>query len=123
MLALIPLPDLPESFRYPREFVRTVELGLVDFEPWLILTGDALIEKYRGLSQRYPGKGYVPFASRQDNDDVVCWISGPAVLTVHDHASPGWEIRGRGYDDFHSWLRAALEEYIFWGEMERLHEQ
>ena len=123
MLVFIPLPDLPESFQYPREFVRTVELGLINFEPWLILTGEALFEKYIGLRQRYPGKGYVPFASKQDNDDVVCWTSGPTVLTVHDYASSGWESRGRGYDDFNSWLRAAVEEYIFWGEMEKEHEQ
>jgi hypothetical protein len=118
MVDLIPLSELPESFRYPREFVRTVELGLVELEPWLLLTGDLAYRLHRELADRYPGAGYVPFASRQDNDDVVCWIAGPEVVTVHNRASAGWERRGPVYPNFHSWLRSAIEEYIFWGDLE-----
>jgi len=118
---LIPLEDLPDAFRYPAEFVRTVELGLTDLEPWQVLTGAVASRTYRGLAERYPDQGYVPFAARQDNDDLACWVTGPAVVTVHDHAAPGWERRGPVYDDFHAWLRAAIEDYIHWGELERAH--
>lgn len=51
--------DLPTDFHYPPEFIRTVELGIVQLEPWLILTGDPLRQRFVGMRDRYPGKTYV----------------------------------------------------------------
>jgi hypothetical protein len=65
--------DLLEGFTYPPEFVRGVELGLIDLEPWHVLEGGQLRERFRGLAERYPARTLVPFACRQDNDDVACW--------------------------------------------------
>jgi hypothetical protein len=120
MPGLLSSVDLPTGFAYPPEFVRTVELGVLNLEPWWILTGERLKERFVGLQERYPAQGYVPFAERQDNDDVACWRAAPPeVVIVHDNASPGWEHRdGRGFPTFHAWLRAAIEEFIEWGEMD-----
>jgi hypothetical protein len=50
----------------------------------------------------------VPFARRQDNDDVACWDSdGHDVAVVHDFATPGWEQRGHRFPNFTAWLRKA----------------
>jgi hypothetical protein len=112
---LLPLVALPAGFVYPKEFVRVVELGLTNLEPWWILQGEQLHQRYLGLAQRFPDRTLVPFARRQDNDDVACWEVDPAgraaVVVVHDFASPGWEDRG-SHPDFYSWLRQAVDDLI-----------
>ncbi len=120
MADLLPSGDLPPGFVYPPEFVRVVELGVVNLEPWEVLVGDRLRHRFAGLQDRYPGTTYVPLAARVDNDDVACWTDPtPVVTIVHDFASPGWERRDkRSWADFHAWLRQAVEDFIEWGEME-----
>lgn len=120
MAELLALDDLPAGFEYPREFIRVAELGLTNLEPWWVLTGERLRSVYTGLRQRYPDQAYIPFASRQDNDDIACWSGAlPEVIIVHDFASPGWELRGREpLPDFHAWLRMAVEDCIEWSEIE-----
>jgi hypothetical protein len=113
VLRLIDVDHLPEGFFYPASFIRVVELGIVDLEPWLMLDGERLSARFEGLSQRYPERVLVPFARRQDNDDVACWDGrgGPEVLIVHDYAEPGHELR-ETLPTFYSWLRRAVEDLI-----------
>jgi hypothetical protein len=56
----------------------------------------------------------VPFAKRDDSDDVACWEKGSLskVMIIHDYASSGWEQR-EILEDFWTWLRKAVEETIF----------
>lgn len=117
MAGLLPVEDLPPDFWYPPSFVRVVELGLTNLEPWQVLEGAALRERKDGLAQRFPARELVPFAARQDNDDVACWDlarGGDRVVVIHDLASPGWEGRGE-YPDFYAWLRQAVEDLIDFG--------
>lgn len=105
---------LPVGFTYPAELVRVVEHGLVDLEPWNILTGERLAQKHLGLRKRYPSASLVPFASRTDNDDVACWdmdLPRGRVVIIHDWASPGWE-RGAELHSTTSWIRQAVEDFI-----------
>ncbi|GAA0383751.1 hypothetical protein [Streptomyces luteireticuli] len=112
MADLLTIDDLPEGFEYPDEFVRVVELGLTNLEPWWIFDGDLLRRRLVGLQERYPGRRLVPFARRQDNDDVACWdLDQGGIAVVHDFASAGWEQRAR-FEDFNSWLRQAIEDLI-----------
>ena len=112
MADLLTSLDLPAGFDYPPEFIRVVELGLTDLEPWWIFDGDLLRDRALGLRERYPARQLVPFARRQDNDDVACWDLGHGdVVVIHDFASPGWEQR-RVYLDFNAWLRQAIEDLI-----------
>jgi hypothetical protein len=109
---LIPLTDLPDGFTYPPGFIRVVELGLTNLEPWWIAQGERLLERFAGMSQRYPARPLIPFALRQDNDDVACWdVDRGGVVIVHDFASPGWEQRAE-LPDFYTWLRQAIEDLI-----------
>jgi len=112
MADLLPLLDLPDGFSYPAEFVRVVELGLTSLEPWWVLEGETLRVRYQGLKERYPTRNLVPFARRQDNDDVACWdVSSGRVSVVHDFADAGFEQRAE-YPDFYAWLRRAIEDLI-----------
>ena len=116
MVALLSNEDMPSGFDYPAEFVRAAELGVTNLEPWRLLEGAALHQRHRGLSQRYPNRSLVPFAARQDTDDVACWdASRPGrVLVIHDFASAGYELEAE-FPDFNAWLRQALEDFIDFG--------
>lgn len=112
MPLLLSISELPHGFVYPPQFVRVVELGLTELEPWHVLQGADLHDRLAGLGSRYPARALVPFAERQDNDDVACWDQrGDRVFVIHDYASPGWESRVE-YEDFNGWLRQALEDFI-----------
>jgi hypothetical protein len=112
MADLLNVEDLPEGFAYPHLFIKVVELGLTNIEPWWIIQGELLFERYIGLRERYASRSLVPFACRQDNDDVACWDGDDLkVSIVHDFASPGYEQRAE-LPDFASWLRSAIEDLI-----------
>jgi hypothetical protein len=112
MTDLLSIDDLPEGFEYPREFIRVVELGLTNLEPWWIVQGQLLRDRFLGLRNRYPDRLLVPFAVRQDNDDVACWdIDQGNVAVVHDFASPGFERREE-FAGFYDWLRHAIQDLI-----------
>ena len=112
MADLLTTDDLPDGFIYPLQFVRVVELGLTNLEPWQIIDGDQLRNRLAGLRERYPQRSLVPFALRQDNDDVACWDTAAGnVVIVHDFASPGWEQCSE-FHDFYGWLRKAVEDFI-----------
>jgi hypothetical protein len=64
------------------------------------------------MRQRYPLRKLVPFARRQDDDDVACFdLDRGAVAIVHDYASPGWEGNAE-FADFRAWLHQAIDDMI-----------
>jgi hypothetical protein len=86
---------------------------LIELQPWYVLDGKPLRDAMAGLAQRYPDRKLIPFARRQDNDDIACWQSGAdqEVFVIHDFASSGWEQRRR-FPCFYDWLRRAIEDLI-----------
>lgn len=115
MAELLSVADLPDKFDYPPEFVRVVELGLTQLEPWWIIEGDLLRDRHRGLQQRYPSRTVVPFAVRQDRDDVACFVpDSEKIVIIHDFADPGYEQRDE-LPDFDAWLRRAVDDLIEFG--------
>jgi hypothetical protein len=105
--------ELPPGFTYPRQFIHLTELGLLDLEPWYILQSNALRESKAGLASRYPERNLVPFARRQDKDDIACWVGSDSqqVFVIHDFASAGWEQRAV-HAEFYDWFRQAVEDLI-----------
>ncbi len=110
---LLSVSELPEGFTYPQQYLHVIELGLLNLEPWYILQGTILRETHKGLLERYPGRNLVPFARRQDNDDIACWEpqKPETIFVIHDFASPGWE-QSATYPTFYAWLRQAVEDLI-----------
>lgn len=104
--------DLDVSVSYPDELERVLKQGLVDLTPWRMMDREAAKQRLRGLRGRYSVK-YVPFAWRQDNDDIACLDPAQPghVVVVHDFASEGYERR-RAFDSFWDWFRAAIEDMI-----------
>jgi hypothetical protein len=112
-LDLLHAEELPKNFSYPRQFTRILHLCLIELQPWYVLEGKSLRETMAGLAQRYPGRVLIPFARRQDNDDIACWQLGAdeEVFIIHDFASSGWEQRER-FPSFYDWFRRAIEDLI-----------
>lgn len=102
-----------EGFEYPQSFVKAVELNLVDFDLWYMMDEGQVLRRIEGLNQRYPNRKLIPFARRDDNDDIACFEigKGEKVQIVHDFASEGYEQR-KEFEDFGQWLEAAVHEMI-----------
>ena len=110
--------ELPNWFSYPKEYQRIQTLNLIDLEPWFILNGDFLINKRKGLQARFPSLDLVPFARRQDNDDVACWEKSGGnlkVFIVHDYSDCGWDNR-KIFESFWDWFKKALDDMIDHGQ-------
>lgn len=104
--------DLDVGVKIPEELDRIVRLGLIRLAPWHILDRSESARILPGLRERFAAR-YVPFAKRQDNDDLACL--DPArpgqVLVIHDYASPGWELKAT-FASFWDWFRSAIEALI-----------
>ena len=112
-MRMLSTSELPGGFAYPQEFVTWVSAGGADLSPWHILEGDQLRWRNDGLRERYPSRTLVPFARRQDNDDVACWDVAEEegrVSVVHDFAEAGWEAR-EFYSSFDEWLSKANDDH------------
>lgn len=94
-----------------------MNLNLVDFDFWYLMPKEQVPERIHGLIERYPNRKLIPFARRDDCDDIACFEigKGSRVQIIHDFASEGWEQRGE-YDDFWAWMQVAIEELIEKGE-------
>jgi hypothetical protein len=113
MSFFLPNEHLPHWFKYPAEFKKIIDLGIVNLKPWYVLEGDALLQKITGINQRFPKTELVPFAKRDDNDDVACWSKNTPhkVVVVHDFSDDGWE-NVEAYDKFWDWFKAAVNDMI-----------
>ena len=104
--------DVDVNLAYPDGLLRAVEQQLLDLTPWHLMDRETAKKRLSGLRERYERK-YVPFALRQDSDDMAC--IDPAipehVVIVHDFASEGYERR-QEFTSFWDWFRAAIEDMI-----------
>ncbi len=102
-----------ENFDYPKEFLKIIQLNLVDFDMWYLISKDDVEIRIKGLRNRYPERKLIPFARRDDCDDIACFEIGKSgkVEIIHDFSSSGYEQR-KEYDCFWDWFRDAIEEMI-----------
>lgn len=113
MIKKFPKYLLELGFNYPEQFEKIVELNLLDFDFWYIMNEEQSLTRLDGLRTRYPRRNLIPFARRDDNDDIACFdLKEPCkVQIIHDFASDGYEQR-KTYDDLWDWLKDAIEELI-----------
>lgn len=109
------------DYVYPAEFVKIVELNLIDFEMWYLMSNEQVDIRIKGLKSRYPNRNLIPFARRDDNDDIACFEvgKGKSVQIIHDFASEGFEQR-KEYGCFWDWFRDAIDEMIMEVENEAI---
>lgn len=110
---------LPKGFEYPKPILKAISLNLVDFDFWYIMNKEQMMYRYEGMKSRYPNRTLIPFARRDDNDDVACFEMGcgEEVKIIHDFATSGYEQRTI-YKTFWDWFKSAIDEMIEYGEYE-----
>lgn len=113
MIKNMPKYIAEKGFEYPEGFLKLIELKLLDFDLWYIMSEEQALKRLVGLRERYPKRVLVPFARRDDNDDISCFdLSEPnKVQIIHDFASEGYEQR-ETYEDIWKWLQKAISELI-----------
>ncbi|MCM1235244.1 MAG: hypothetical protein NC489_34520 [Ruminococcus flavefaciens] len=101
------------DFSYPAEFIKVAELNLADFQMWYLMDNEQVDDRIKGLKLRYPSRKLIPFARRDDNDDIACFEVGKSnrVQIIHDFAEEGFEQR-KEFICFWDWFRAAIDEMI-----------
>ncbi|MCL2152985.1 MAG: hypothetical protein FWH57_08520 [Oscillospiraceae bacterium] len=99
------------KFSYPKLYFKVIELNLVNYGYWYLMNKDQVLTRKSGLLERYPSRNLIPFARRDDNDDIACFelAHGKKVFIVHDFASEGWERR-QEFDSFWTWFISAINE-------------
>src|SRR5262245_22245576 len=113
MTKLLEDEELPPGITYPTPLRRLIARGIQNLEPWYVFDAAQARERLRGLRDRFPTRILLPFARREDNDDVACFdqqVPGKVVI-IHDFSLEGFEQR-EILADFYSWLRKAFEDMI-----------
>ena len=103
-----------KDFQYPEEFIKIMELDLLNFDLWVVYDNKEFFDvRIKGLIERYPNRKLIPFAKREDCDDIACFEIGKegTVQIIHDFSSEGYEQR-KEYKSFWDWFRDAIEEMI-----------
>lgn len=109
-------------YTYPEAFYKLVDLNLVNFDVWYLLDSESALTHYQGLQVRYPERRLIPFARRDDCDDLACFEIGKSgrVQLIHDFANSGWEQR-KEFQDLWKWLEAAVGDMIIFNKEEGIY--
>lgn len=112
-MELYNVQEIYNNYEYPAEFIRIIDLNLIDFDLWYLMTKEQVAIRIKGLKKRYPNRQLIPFARRDDGDDIACFEVGKEdrVQIIHDFAGVGYEQR-KEYSCFWDWFREAIEEMI-----------
>ncbi len=104
---------MPYEFEYPKEFLKLIELGLLDFEVWGIIDATDAVIRLEGLKKRYPEYKLIPFARCWSNDDIACFEVGKnnSVIVIHDYSDNAYKNR-KEYETFLSWFEEVIKEMI-----------
>lgn len=102
-----------EVFIYPENYNKLIELNLVDFDVWYLMESGQATRRYHDLKERYPNRKLIPFARRDDNDDIACFEFGKEnrVQLIHDFSAEGFEQRGE-FVDVWDWVELAVKDMI-----------
>lgn len=105
--------NLFTDFKYPSLFLKIIQLGLIDFDCWYLMDKIQVYNRRKGLLIRYPNKNLIPFARRDDCDNIACFEvgAGEKVVIIHDFSSSGWEQENE-FQDFKSWFLDAIAEML-----------
>lgn len=98
-------------YEYPEAYQKIVELNLVDFDVWYLIESEQATRRYYDLKERYPNRQLIPFARRDDSDDIACFEIGKGgkVELIHDFTTEGFEQR-KEFQDLWEWVEFAVKE-------------
>jgi hypothetical protein len=111
---IIPPDRRPGWLTYPPAMIELVRSARMPLIPWHFVTAWSALQRYQRF-QSHLRRHLIPFALRQDREDLACFEMGKAdqVFIIHDNTDPGWEDEGY-FADFADWLRAVEAESAEW---------
>jgi hypothetical protein len=122
MISMKPFTSaIEQGINLPRGYQEAKDLNLVNLRPWHFVSDEEFDLLQPGIDKRYPNRHVIPFARREDNDDVAAFVSRDPeqetgqVIVIHDFASPGYEVVAR-MKTFWDWFKYAVDEMIEWHE-------
>lgn len=116
--APLPADELPEGFTCPEEFLRLLDLGITDLQPWLLYAGQRQLNWSKNLHELLPDPPLLPLAGREDRDDLVCWNCRTGRITGLDEDFYHEGRRSeRTYDgvpelSFLAWFPEVIDDFI-----------
>ncbi|EPY2279066.1 hypothetical protein ACXAT3_003867 [Clostridium sporogenes] len=74
---------------------------MLDFNLWYIMDEERVLNRLKGISEKYLNRKLIPFTRRDSNDDIACFEvgKGEKVQIIYDFASEGYE-QIKEYNDF-----------------------
>lgn len=113
-MQLLKAHEIPGELSYPCTFLLWVERGLIDLGPWWIISRDLALGFLPTLDDAF-SRPLLPFAKRDDRDEIACFDEANTVVTVDP-----WDVKNEiaTYEDFHEWVRDAIEVMLEWDVME-----
>lgn len=122
MISLKPSTSaMEQGVSLPKGYQEAMDLNLVNLHPWHFVSDKEFDLLFPGINKRYPNRSVIPFAKREDNDDVAAFIRRDPeqetgqIMVIHDFASPGYEVVAR-IKTFWDWFRYAVDGMIEWHE-------
>ena len=112
---------LEQGIKLPTGYHAVKDLNLVNLRPWHLVSDEEFAYFFSGINKRYPRRSVIPFARREDSDDVACFVCRDpeqepgTIIVMHDFASPGYENVAR-IQTFWEWFKYAVDEMINWYE-------
>lgn len=110
---LLRAEEIPYGFQYPAGIYKLIELNLLNYDVWYFMDRESALERLKGVQERYPNRKLIPFARRDDCDDIACFEVGSKelegrVFIIHDYASSGWESR-EVLESIWEWVKYAVD--------------
>ena len=59
----------------PSGYQEAKDMNLVNLRPWHFVSDKEFDLLFAGIKNRYPDRTVIPFARREDNDDVAAFVS------------------------------------------------
>lgn len=111
---ILPDRERPEWLLYPQELLDLVRSGRMPLVPWHFVHAETVASQHRRF-QSHLGRDLVPFAFRQDREDLACFEKGRGheVFIIHDNCNAGYEDEGH-FASFSDWLRDVETEAAEW---------
>lgn len=105
--------DYEVGFNYPDALERLIDLKLINFDLWYLISREQSIVLFNQLNLQCSKKELIPFARRGDTEEIACFGIGnnEKVVVFKNCENLGYRPR-KVFDSVWDWFRDAIEIMI-----------
>ena len=102
-----------DNFHYPDSYLKVVELSLVDYDHWYLLSNELISIRYEALEKTFPKRHLVPFAARYDCDDIACFdVEHEGKVIIINDLDYADDENIQEFETFWNFFISAMKELI-----------